>query len=90
MMLPLLSPLDTPNNADARVSAPSPFCIEPVWTSRSRPWKSFFKMKLTTPATASAPYTDDAPPVMTSTRSIAAAGIEFTSTAIVALTGTAR
>ena len=47
-------------------------------------------MKLTTPATASAPYTDDAPPVITSTRSIAADGIEFKSTAIVALIGVAR
>jgi hypothetical protein len=36
-------------------------------------------MKLTTPATASAPYTADAPPVSTSTRSINAAGIWFKS-----------
>src|SRR5678816_1454480 len=36
-------------------------------------------MKLTTPATASAPYTADAPPVSTSTRSISAAGIWFKS-----------
>ena len=27
MMLPLLSALETPNKADARVSAPAPFCI---------------------------------------------------------------
>jgi hypothetical protein len=47
-------------------------------------------MKFTTPATASAPYTEEAPPVMTSTRSMAAAGIVFKSTAIVALTGIAR
>jgi hypothetical protein len=54
------------------------------------PSKSFFRMKLTTPATASAPYTDEAPPVMTSTRWIAAAGMVLRSTAMVALTGTAR
>ncbi len=54
------------------------------------PSKSFFKMKLTTPATASAPYTEDAPPVTTSTRWIAAAGMELMSTAILAFTGIAR
>jgi hypothetical protein len=32
---------------------------------------------LTTPASASAPYTADAPPVMVSTRSMAADGIVF-------------
>ena len=36
-------------------------------------------MKLTTPATASAPYTDEAPPVSTSTRSIMNAGITLMS-----------
>ena len=37
-------------------------------------------MKFTTPATASAPYTADAPVVSTSTRSTAASGIALTST----------
>ena len=54
------------------------------------PSKSSFKMKLTTPPTASAPYTADAPPVISSTRWIAAAGIMFVSTNIAALVGCAR
>jgi len=36
-------------------------------------------MKLTTPATASAPYTDDAPPVSTSTRLTSAEGMKLMS-----------
>ncbi len=36
-------------------------------------------MKLTTPATASAPYTDEAPPVSTSTRLISADGMKLMS-----------
>ena len=39
------------------------------------PSKCVLRMKFTTPATASAPYTAEAPPVSTSTRSISAAGI---------------
>src|SRR5580658_4167185 len=39
------------------------------------PSKCVLRMKFTTPATASAPYTADAPPVRMSTRSISAAGI---------------
>src|SRR3569833_1764311 len=38
-------------------------------------------MKLTTPATASAPYTAEAPPVSTSTRSTRAVGMKFRSAA---------
>ena len=38
-------------------------------------------MKLTTPATASAPYTDDAPPVSTSTRLSSDAGMMLMSPA---------
>ena len=41
---------------------------------------SFFRMMFTTPATASAPYTADAPSFSTSMRAIAATGIMFTST----------
>src|SRR5512146_2532866 len=41
----------------------------------SNPWKWSFMTKLTTPATASAPYTADAPPVRTSTRSTRAIGM---------------
>ena len=36
-------------------------------------------MKLTTPATASAPYTDEAPPVSTSTRLISVDGMKLMS-----------
>ena len=39
-------------------------------------------MKFTTPATASAPYTAEAPPVTTSTRSIRLAGMKFRSGAV--------
>ena len=48
----------------------------------STPSKSSRNTKLTTPATASAPYTVDAPPVRTSIRSIIAVGIWFTSAAL--------
>ncbi len=47
-------------------------------------------MKLTTPATASAPYTAAAPPVRTSTCLINEAGMELTSTELRKLKGTAR
>src|SRR5690606_10641241 len=47
-------------------------------------------MKLTTPAIASAPYTDEAPPVIVSTRAIAADGIVLMLTAPDALTGMPR
>ena len=54
-------------------------------------------MKFTTPATASAPYTEEAPPVRTSTRSISAFGIwfrsgapEFTPGAVSGLPGISR
>ena len=59
MMLPRPPSVLTPNNADARVSPASPLCIEPYWTFKSTPSKSLRVMKLTTPATASAPYTDE-------------------------------
>lgn len=39
-------------------------------------------IKLTTPATASAPYTAEAPPVTTSTRSMSVAGTKFRSGAV--------
>ena len=47
----------------------------------STPSKFSRSTKFTTPATASAPYTVDAPPVSTSTRSINAVGIWLTSEA---------
>ena len=43
------------------------------------PFKLVSMMKLTTPATASAPYTDDAPPVRTSARRTSAAGMTLRS-----------
>ncbi len=51
------------------------------WASRRTPSKFFFMMKLTTPATASAPYTAEAPPVRTSTRSTRGVGMKFRSAA---------
>ncbi len=54
------------------------------------PSKSRFVMKFTTPATASAPYTDEAPPVIVSIRAMAADGIVLMLTAIEALIGIAR
>ena len=45
-----------------------------------KPSKSFFRMTLITPDTASEPYIADAPPVIISTRSIRAAGIVDKST----------
>ena len=47
--------------------------------SNRTPSKLVSMMKLTTPATASAPYTDDAPPVRTSARRISAAGMTLRS-----------
>ena len=47
-------------------------------------------MKFTTPATASAPYTAEAPPVMTSTLSIIADGMVLMSTTSAALAGWVR
>jgi len=43
------------------------------------PSKSLSRMKLTTPATASAPYVDEAPPVRMSTRFTRKAGMKFRS-----------
>ena len=62
----------------------------PVCASMSRPSKSFFRMKLTTPAMASGPYTAEAPPVMTSTPWIAAAGMVLMSTTSSAFAGCGR
>ena len=50
-----------------------------AWASMRRPVKLVSMMKLTTPATASAPYTDEAPPVSTSTRLISADGMKLMS-----------
>jgi hypothetical protein len=80
----------TPINVVKRVSLPSPSAVTPVWKSMSTPSKSFFSTKFTTPARASAPYTADAPPVIVSTRSIAADGIVFRSTTSDAFAGCAR
>jgi hypothetical protein len=45
-----------------------------------RPVRFSFRMKLTTPATASDPYAADAPPVTTSMRSTSVLGIMLVST----------
>ncbi len=72
------------------VFSASPASAMPYWPSISMPSKSSRRMKLTTPAMASAPYTAAAPPVITSTLSIAAAGIVLTSTTRKELTGCGR
>ena len=56
-----------------------PYIFWPYSKSSCTPSKCVFMMKLTTPATASAPYVADAPPVRTSMRSIIPAGIWLTS-----------
>ncbi len=56
----------------------------------STPSKSFFRMKFTTPAMASAPYTAEAPPVIVSTRSMAADGMVLMSMISAAFAGCAR
>ena len=52
----------------------------PAVASSSTPVKCCFSLRFTTPAIASEPYTEDAPPVITSAPSTSAAGIRFTST----------
>ena len=56
----------------------------------STPLKFLFSTKLTTPATASAPYTADAPPVTRSIRSSRATGMALVSTRPDKSEGTAR
>src|SRR3989344_1389166 len=53
----------------------------PYWASTRTPSKFLAMMKLTTPPTAAAPYTAEAPPVRTSTRSIRAEGMKLMSAA---------
>ena len=88
--LPLPSSLLTPSKLVKRVSSPSPSAVTLVWKSISTPSKSSLSTKLTTPASASAPYTAEAPPVIVSTRSMAADGIVFKSTISAAFAGCAR
>jgi len=90
MTLPRPSAKFAPKSPETRYSSPSSSIVWPVWTSKSMPSKSCFVMKFTTPATASAPYTDEAPPVIVSMRAMAADGIVLMLTAIEALIGIAR
>ncbi len=90
MALPLLSAKLPPISMLAWASAPSPASVLPHWPSSSSPWKFLRSLKFTTPATASAPYTAEAPPVMISTPSIAEVGMVFRSITRAALAGWAR
>ena len=62
----------------------------PDWVLNSNPSKSFLKMKFTTPLTASAPYTAEAPPVTISTRSVSPVGSSVISTPPVRIDGATR
>ena len=73
----------------SRVSA-SPSPVIPKLPSTLTPSKSSRSRKLTTPAIASDPYTDVAPPVMISIRSTSACGMLFTSTAVPTPDGASR
>ena len=66
-------------------------CSETLYSVvASTPEKLRLVMKLTTPATASAPYTADAPPVTRSTRSSSETGTLLVSTTAFRLAGTKR
>ncbi len=84
------SSLFMPTRAENTVSSPSPASDMAVCMFTDTPSKLSFNTKLTTPAIASAPYTAEAPPVIVSTRAIAAVGIVFRSTTRDALTGWPR
>ena len=77
---PLPSAKEAPKVKDASFVSPSPASYPPSMTSRDMPSKSSLRIMLTTPAIASDPYTDDAPPVITSSFSIKSVGIELRST----------
>ena len=78
--LPRFSQKFRPAVRDAEYPARSPSLLMPPLTVPSRPSKLVFVTKLTTPATASDPYTADLPPVTISIRSIRSVGIVLTST----------
>ena len=65
---------------EANVVSPSPASYPPSITSIDMPSKSSLRIMFTTPAIASEPYTEDAPPVITSSLSIRSVGIELRST----------
>ncbi len=80
-MLPRPSAKLWPTATEPKRSPASPLSVMPIWPRAETPSKLRLRMKLTTPETPSAPYTADAPPVSTSTRSIRSVGIELMSTA---------
>ncbi len=88
--LPRSPPRFAPSSVLTRLSSPSPASVMPVRISTMAPSKLSRSRKLVTPLIASAPYTADAPPVMTSTREIAEEGTEFMSITSVELIGCAR
>ena len=71
-------------------SAPSPRSVCPHCASSSRPSNSSLSRKFTTPASASEPYTAEAPPVMISTLSIKEPGMMFRSTTPLPFAGISR
>ncbi len=88
--MPLSSAKFEPISPEILNSLPSPAWVTPHWVSNSKPWKFLRRMKFTTPPTASAPYTAEAPPVITSTRSIRAEGMVLTSVTIRPFCGISR
>ncbi len=86
-----LPPTSTPISVDTCHSLPSPpFSLIPPLARTCRPWKLLRSLMLVTPASASAPYTDEAPPVITSMLPMAICGIVLRSTALEALAPMAR
>ena len=86
-----LSPTLRPIRVENCHSWPSPpASLMPPRARTCRPSKLSRSLMLVTPASASAPYTDDAPPVMTSMLPMAICGMVLRSMAPEALLGTAR
>ena len=90
MACPRPSANEWPAVKPAEYSVPSPCSVCAPLPSNCRPSKSSRSLKLTTPATASEPYTADAPPVTISTRWISEGGMTFTSTTPLPFAGTRR
>ena len=72
-------PPPTPQVRETSRASPSPAPETPWYTSTSIPSMPARVMTLTTPPTASDPYTAEAPSLRTSTRSMTEAGMELRS-----------
>ena len=88
--LPRPSAILPPMVRSTLVSSASFSSVCSVMTLKDTPSKSSLSTKFTTPATASDPYTAEAPPVSTSTRSMSAVGMLLMSTEPPWVVGTAR